>query len=271
MDYYLKSFIVRATFGLSMLIPFLVFLALSFYFGSVILCKYHYDKVSTKPIPPISFPQKGLITLWFDNAYLSQASDTVLKAMEENGFVGVISIPERQICTKHYLSWRQIQNLQNTGWETTLAYRCQENKNTNKNIVLQELQASKKSLLLRGLSANNITISCSYDDPFFKKNAPLLAHYYLSSRWLESGINTLPVTHTFNLKAKLVSYKTKEQDIDGWLKTTRLENGWLILIFNQIDDEQLDGHLGIHKFKSILASIKQSQIPVVLPTQALRL
>lgn len=101
-----------------------------------------HEKFDAKPPPSfknIDWPTQGLITLFFDDAYTSQASDKVMKLMDENGFFGAIAVPTGFICKTSYLSWDALHTLQNKGWEITshtVSHYCDPSKyNANTTVV----------------------------------------------------------------------------------------------------------------------------------------
>lgn len=270
MNYHLKSLIVRLTFVSSMLLPILLFIFLGFYFGSVIYCNQDYDPPIPNEIKPISPPKKGLLTLWFDSVNKTDSLFQAFNLMDKYHFVGMISVPTKHICKTNYLSWKQLQYLQKKGWETSIAY-CSMSDKVDNDAMMEELVASQKALNARGFEAGNIALLCPKNELFFQKPTSFLSNNYLSLRWLQNNLNPLPIVNGFQLKAYRVSNHETTQDIKQWIKEARKSNAWLILVFDQINEKKLDSGVTLSQFEDILMTIQKTKIPVVLPTQVLRL
>ncbi|WP_131795862.1 hypothetical protein [Fluoribacter gormanii] len=263
----MKSGIIKMVFAIIMLIPVISTVSFVVQFTKQLHCSHEASSISLPEIKPIPWPSHGLITLWFSDAYLSQSSHDVLKLMDAKGFVAAIGVATHSICTYNHLSWKQLQTLQKKGWEITSL--LDSNYSNLKHV--NELAVSKNELRARGLGANNLVMLQNLNQQMLPEWLEYAKKYYLSCLRTKNQLNPLPVEDPYNLKAYVISRATKEQEIQEWIKAAQQNNNLLILVFHQIGTSKSDNDIGIQKFTHILDMIKQSQTPVVLPTQALGL
>ena len=234
------------------------------------------EKFDATPPPPfqkIDWPTHGLITIFFDDAYKSQASNKLMKVMQENGFVGAIAVPTGFVCRASYLSWDALHTLQNKGWEITshsVSHYCDPSK-YNAQTTVTELLDSKNALLSRGLRADSFVIPCGFHQGVLPEVVKYAKQHYASYRVAKNKNNTLPLGDRYDLKSYAISSTTDEKAIQQWIDNAKKNNSWLILTFHQIDNDKLIYHTNFQKFSRIMEMIKQSDIPVVVPAQVLGL
>ncbi len=70
-------------------------------------------------VKDISWPRRGLLTVWFDSTFFNENSDAIVKLMHHYQFTGVISLEKYKSCRIQSLSIHQLILLQNQGWEIT--------------------------------------------------------------------------------------------------------------------------------------------------------
>jgi hypothetical protein len=93
---------------------------------------------------------------------------------------------------------------------------------------------------------------------------------YGSMRTVEKKrINPLPVKDPYNLKAMQVLHNTRLNEIETAIEMTKRNKGWLILVFHNINNDNDPLSISEQRFTQILDLIKQSELSVVLPSQAL--
>ncbi|WP_182391968.1 hypothetical protein [Legionella sp. PC997] len=268
-DGMIMATVFRVYFFLGVIAPLIILIGFTVAITKRYNCAHApFDTTPPASIPSIPKPTRGLVTIWFDGAYSSQGSQDVLKLMDANNFVAAISVPTDSICGYSYLSWNQLKSLQNKGWET-VSYSVSGHCSYFSYNLEKELLASKKVLLSRGLRAENFVAPCSYNKS--SKMMQFSKQFYSSSRFLDEQLNALPLTDKYNLKSYPVSNKTNPAVIKSLIDVASDSNSWLILVFNQIDNNEIPGHINPEKFAQILEIIKHAKIPVVLPAQVLNL
>lgn len=79
----------------------------------------------------------------------------------------------------------------------------------------------------------------------------------------------MPVLLPYELSAFEPGDATSDDEIKQMIEKTAKQKGWLILVFHQLDDTHRPFAVSADQFKRIIQMIKDSGLPVVLPTQAL--
>lgn len=68
-------------------------------------------------VKEISWPERGLLTVWFDSTFFNENSAEIVNLMNQYQFTGVISLENDKSCRIQSLSIHQLIQLQNQGWE----------------------------------------------------------------------------------------------------------------------------------------------------------
>lgn len=232
------------------------------------------NALTTSKTTPLVFDKfdwqnTGLVTLWFDDAWLSQylAAQPV---MEKYGYVGSLAVPTRLIGYDAYMNWAQIKFLQYKGWEINSHTRTHDCNtfNLNSSEVEHELLGSKQDLESQGLFAENFVTPCGAET---KDILAVAKKYYLSVRGSGAGLNKLPVQDPYHLTAYPIQLTTSVEEVRQWIAEAAQTRTWLILMFHQIDDSKIEYTTSPKTFESMIKEVKDSGLPVVLPTQVLHL
>lgn len=212
---------------------------------------------------------KALITLWFDDAWNSQYLEGH-PLLAAKGMRGVIAVPTRSLGFEAYASWAQIKRLQYAGWEVASHSRehsC-EPETLSAEELLNELKGSLFDLQSHQLVVNHFVAPCGVE---YHVMTQLLSEHYLSQRLTDAGINPLPVTNPYHLLANSISSQTTLNDVDNWIGEAREENGWLNLVFHQIDDSGAEYSTTPELFAQIIELVERSELEVVLPSEVFML
>jgi len=219
------------------------------------------------PVNGFEWDGSGLITLWFDDGWYSQYS-IAFPILKEFGFVGALSVATGLVQGEKYMTWPQIKRLQANGWEITshsVSHICDQNILDNEKISY-ELIESQKILRSYGLQAEHFVTPCGVGNSIITEKAK---EYYLSLRTAGEGLNLLPVNNPYELKIHAIRNNTSLEEVRQWIKEASINRGWLIIVFHQIGEEGGTYEASPQMFKDILRLIKDSNLPVVLPSQAL--
>jgi len=211
----------------------------------------------------------GLITLWFDDGWLSQY--TVASPMlDEFGLKAALAVPTHLIGFDAYMGWAQVRRLQSKGWEITSHTRthdCTMYQASEKTLE-SELAGAQSDLKQMGLRSDNFVSPCGVSSPLMKSIAE---KYYTSYRGSETGFNDIPVTVPFNLTVQAVENTVTVDNVISWIQTAKDQHKWLILMFHQIDGSHSKYSITPKMLNSILQEVQKSGVPVVLPEQVLEL
>jgi peptidoglycan/xylan/chitin deacetylase (PgdA/CDA1 family) len=217
----------------------------------------------------LHYKNNGLVTFWFDDAWLSQFT-VAYPILEENDMRAALAVPTGMVGYEDYMSWNQVKLLQNKGWEVTshtVHHSCEANEITEAYIT-QELTQSLKELNAHGLVAQHFVTPCGLNAELVTKVAK---DHYLSLRSTNDGLNELPIKNPYNLKVMAVDWKNTPEEVQGWIDQAKKENLWIILMFHQIQNEESRFASTPDKLKKIVQIVKDSGIQVALPTQAIQL
>jgi hypothetical protein len=211
----------------------------------------------------------ALVTLWFDDAWDSQFS-VAYPQMDDMGLVGSIAIPTQAIGTQGYMSWAQLERIAYARWQVdshTRTHTC-DIKGLSVETANSEIVGSKQDLESFGYVPSFFVSPCGVDSPLWKDT---VKKHYLAFRGVEAGVNPLPLTDLYRLKAQMVTPKTTVDDVKRWLAEAQAQKSWLIITFHQIDNSNAEYSVTPENFKKILTTVKESHTPVVLPEQVINL
>lgn len=235
---------------------------------------------SPPPIPAFKWQNSGLVSLWFDDGWLTQYS-TAYPIIEKEQMKGAISVATRFVEQPHYVTWKNLEDLQANGWEITahsVSHNC-DPQYYNDLIAKHELEGSKRIIESHGLRADQFVMPCGYSNADYvdlfgaDKKSPIIKDakkYFYSYRTTVSiRQNPLPVTDPYNLKAFQIRITTSLNDVKKELDQAKQDKTWLILVFHQIDSSGQPLSVTETHFQQIIDEVKKSRLPVVLPSQAL--
>lgn len=217
-------------------------------------------------LPAFEWRKTGLVTFWFDDAWLSQY-EVGLPVLSKHDFVGAVAVPTHLIEYEAYMKWNQVQRLQFKGWEVTSHTRTHICDWTlvDKETVYEEIKLSQVDLWKHGLRADHFVAPCGASGD----TLDLVKETYASSRTVHPGLNPLPVTDPYALKAHTIRLETTADDVAMWLDQAKREKSWLILMYHQIDDSETQYSATPETFEKMVEKVVESGLPVVLPSQAL--
>ena len=118
---------IRIVFSSLMVLPIVI---LAYYIinfsGSSDCLSLYFKHKSVLVVKNIAWPDKGLLTLWFDSSFFVKNAKPILDLMNKYQFSGVISLSNGKSCASQHLSLNKLNMLQNQGWEITKADRFQD-------------------------------------------------------------------------------------------------------------------------------------------------
>lgn len=220
--------------------------------------------------PSIGKLDKPFITLWFDDAWLSQYL-IAYPALQKYGFKAAIGVPVAAVEKPGYANWAQLRVLQNDGWEITnhsISHDCEMDK-WDRQKVSYEYETSKLTLWKNRLSSDIFVTPCGVDSEVMREEAK---KFFLGYRTVDPGINDLKNLEVHNLKTRNIDSAVTFDNIKEWINEARDSKSWLILVFHQVGETKaLSGdeqyNTKIEDFIDVLEYIKFSGIEVAVPSQ----
>lgn len=224
---------------------------------------------SLTPITKFEWQKTGLVTLWFDDAWISQFT-IGYPLLEEKKMNAALAVTTQLIGFEAYMQWNQVKLLQYKGWEITAHSRthvCDVSK-MDSQMIKSEIVGSQQDLIALGLRSANYVTPCGVDTP---EMLDLIKKQYISLRGSEQGFNPIPVIEPFALKVQPITPSTSAEQVLGWLEEAKQNSSWVILMFHQIDLSNAEYSVTPARYREIIEVVEKSQLPVVLPTQILEI
>ncbi len=222
-------------------------------------------------VPPYEWKGTPLITLWFDDGWSTQYS-AAFPILEEYDMKGAIAITTDLVESDAYVTWPQINRMSYSGWEITshsVDHKCGVDQMSPAGIEM-ELRDSQKVLEEHGYYTDIYVMPCGKYNDTLKKIAK---KYYIALRYADAdvGANPIPVNDLYKIRSYSVSNKTTLESVASWIETAKKENGWLIIVFHQVENTGSTYAITPEFLRQIAEMIKDNGIPVVLPSQVLRI
>lgn len=209
----------------------------------------------------------GLITLWFDDAHVSQYT-TAAPILTSMNMVGSLAVTTRAIDTPGYMNWNQVRGLQNQGWDInahTRTHSCVLNQADEKTIT-DELAGSKEDLLKKNIITMDFVTPCGVENDALKTIAK---QHFRSLRTSFPGDNPIPLQDTFAIKSHALRNTTTLDEVRAWVDTAKQNKSWVILMFHQVDNSGTEYTVLPQDFREMLQVVRGSGLEVVTSKQVL--
>jgi hypothetical protein len=141
----------------------------------------------------------------------------------------------------------------------------------NADQIRSEYRASKLALWKHQLSADILVTPCGVDSQTMRDEA---AKTFLAYRTVNPGDNLISTLDLYNLKVRNINDQTSLEQIKSWIDNASQADHWVVLVFHQLGKKTNSTDTDIYGmepefFTQILEYIKQSQIPVITPSQVI--
>jgi peptidoglycan/xylan/chitin deacetylase (PgdA/CDA1 family) len=212
---------------------------------------------------------EGLVTFWFDDAWLSQYT-TAFPILKSYNYPASLAVPTNAVGWDEYMSWAQIRRLSFNGWEIASHSRSHECDlaNLDAGKIENEIHGSQQDLADQGYDASIYVTPCGVDTP---ELISAIKNYYVALRTTNSGINPLPLKDTYSLMIHEVGPATNVNEVKEWIQEAKTQKSWLILMFHKIDMTNQDYTTTPEIFTQIVIEVKDSQLDVVTPSQVMNI
>jgi hypothetical protein len=213
----------------------------------------------------------GLVTLWFDDAWLTQYT-VAAPILRTNGFPGTMAVATSLVGFPKYANWAQLRSLQRDGWEITnhtVAHDCAMNA-WDQEKVHSELTQASRDLWWHKLTSNHFVSPCGVTSPAMVDD---VKQQFISFRGTVDGYNDLGHLDPYNLSVQSVLTQTTLAEMKGWVDEAILTDSWLIIVFHQVGESVVaDGKtysITTEDFKALTDYIQEKEVQVVVPSQAI--
>ncbi|MHA1854390.1 MAG: sortase [Candidatus Heimdallarchaeaceae archaeon] len=231
------------------------------------------EEYNTETINNSNDNYSGYITFWFDDGYKSTYK-TAYPLLRERDWPAVLAVlADRQYATeifypKSIISWEDVKELQNSGWEisnhSTHHLHLNDYGRSDTSLFEQEIVRSAVVLRSQGFEIDSFTFPYGEQGGTFGQKFVSDNHTYWRSS--QRGINPVPAWR--HLVTQYVTSNTTYEEINEWVKETKLTKGWLILNIHDISNNPIDEwDINNSQFKELISIVENSQLRIVIPKQ----
>jgi peptidoglycan/xylan/chitin deacetylase (PgdA/CDA1 family) len=214
---------------------------------------------------------RGVVSLTFDDGLESTYTEA-RPVLDQYDLPGVAYVTTGWTGTTGYMTWSQIQALQNTyGWEIGAhSVTHAELPAISESAMIDEVEDSRQALLNNSL---NVT---TFATPFGSYNSPTvreIAKLYQAHRgfWDRDSLNVYPYDRYW-VQVKSVERDVSVQQIYNWIDRARQRGEWLVLVFHDIADNPDPDEAYVTSTADLTAIaqyLSQKQVPVKTVRQVL--
>ncbi|KPV54045.1 hypothetical protein SE17_06115 [Kouleothrix aurantiaca] len=214
---------------------------------------------------------RGMVSLTFDDGFESAYTEA-RPVLSQYNFPGVAYVTTGWTGTTGFMTWSQIQSLQNTyGWEIGAhSVTHAELPTLSEAAMTDEVANSKQALTDHSLSVT------TFATPFGSYNSPTvreIAKRYEAHRgfWDRDNLNVFPHDRYW-LQVKSVERDTSLQQVYNWIDRATVRGEWLVLVFHIIADEpdpEEPYATSTADLAAIAQYLNQKQVPVKTVHQVL--
>jgi peptidoglycan/xylan/chitin deacetylase (PgdA/CDA1 family) len=210
--------------------------------------------------------QQPIVSLTFDGGWQDTYTN-VLPDLRQYEYKGTFYVNPATIETSGIMSASELDDLQNSGDEVAAdGYDHVDLTAINDSALDYQLREGRDYLHSAGFPVSDLATPYGRSDAEVRWSA---MRYYTTVRGSDSGVNTRQNIDPYNLKVLYISPATTAQAIAAALQTAKSENGWLILVYQNVTDNPtgLNDFITPMAFKDQLALVHSSGIKV-LPVAA---
>lgn len=228
------------------------------------------DSIET-PTPTIG-KKKGYMTFWFDDAYLS-TYEIAYPKLDEHGWQGVVGVvSDRDAAMERFvpegnsiMTWTQIDQLYNDGWEISNHSRTHKRLNEieNEYLLKSEILGSKTDLEEKDYFVPSFTFPYGQNGLDLGQSLIDASYYY----WRSSTEEINPIPPWRHVTAFALTADDERQEIEDLVFEAE-NGGWLVITLHSIVDEPRNRwQHTVEQFDMLLDIIEDSSLEVILPNQ----
>jgi len=221
------------------------------------------DDFSLKKITPAGILPEGMISLDFDDGWLSSYRNAI-PILNQFGFKStqfIFSDAFNYPAESGYVNASQVLDMQAMGHEIGSHTRTHPDLTLPGVDLISEIAGSMQDL--KNIGVSNV-LSFAY--PFGGTNNNVKAVVknagYTSARGVEFGLND-KTSDRYQLSVKSMESSISFEEAKLWIDEAVLDKNWLILVFHQVDGSGLQYSTTPDKFQQIVNYIASSGIKVV--------
>jgi len=177
--------------------------------------------------------RQPLVSITFDGG-LQSPYDNALPILHKYDYAATFYVNPPTIETDGFMTASELDVIAGSGNEIGAhGYDNDDLTAINTTALDYQLREGRDYLRKAGFAVNDISTPYGHSDSQVQYYA---RQYYSLVRGTEPGINTRQNLNPYNLKVFYVTKTTTPAAITDALKSAKAENGWLILVYHQIED-----------------------------------
>ncbi len=214
------------------------------------------------------FFDRPLISLTFDDGWQS-TYDNAVPILNTYHYKGTFYVNPLSIDTARFITTSEMQSLIHAKHEIASHGLKHINFTTVNTAELDTQLRTAETFVHDQTHAKHIDFATPYGESDAEVTA-MAQRYYQSSRGTESGINTRQNFDAYNLRVLFLGPDMKVAQITQAIEEAKAHNGWLILVYHQVQDKKSQENIKPETFAEQLKVIQKSGIPVRTVADALQ-
>lgn len=220
--------------------------------------------VGTTPPPPTGGFTEGMVSLTFDDSWLSQYQNA-LPRLDRAGYKGTFYLTSEPIegGWSGFMTPAQVKNIASRGHEiaghsvthadlTTLSAQQLQDEIVNSKNYLQNLTQKNVTTFAYPYGSTNSTVQTAL------KNAG-----YTSARGVDYSTHNTATSEIYNLKSQCIETSDTLASIRAKIDSAKANKQWYILCFHEVKSSGDQWNTTPARFQAIIDYLKQSGIKVV--------
>lgn len=216
---------------------------------------------------PVPVFDRGVVTVTFDDGWESIYSNG-LQLMENYGINSTQYIISGSVGKKMYMTSDQIDAFKRGGHQ--IASHSVSHLNLTKvddKTLEQEVVSSRETLEDKFGPIHDMASPLG---AFNDHTITNIKRHYRSHRSTQTGLNTRESFDRYNIQVQNITPNTTIEQVENWILEARQQNGWLVLVYHQVDESGDDYSVTPAEFNKQLNAIKKSGLKTATMDEVLR-
>lgn len=204
---------------------------------------------------PVPVFEEGIVTVTFDDGWDSIYTSG-LQIMENYDINSTQYLISGSLNKKLYMTNDQVEALVKGGHQIASHTVSHPNlTNSDEEDLAMELRKSKEELQK---DFGPIYDFASPLGAFNQQTISEIKKNYRSHRSTQTGINLRSDFDMYNIKVQNIKPNTTIEQVEAWIAEAKSQNGWLVLVYHQVQDDGDDYSVAPEEFDKQLGAIKNS-------------
>lgn len=215
---------------------------------------------------PVPIFEEGVVSVTFDDGWDSIYASG-LQLMENYDINSTQYLISGSLGKKLYMSKDQVEAFQKGGHQIASHTVSHPNlTHSDDEDLTLEVEKSKKELEKDFGPINDFASPLG---AFNEHTVSEIKKQYRSHRSTQPGLNTRESFDIYNIKVQNIRPSTSIEQVEAWIAEAKAQNGWLVLVYHQVQDDGDDYSVSPVEFDKQLRAIKNSGLKTATMDQVL--